>query len=391
MHTVFHHSATLARGISFVLFILGLQCISAAQELEPASTEEKDRYARILVTVEVQDNNFETRRRALAIAEDDALFIWLEALLDSLDKDAKRYFQNRLKVYVSNTKVMKETALVNGGELDVEVLLDTFAIRFDAARLLFPQRITPVPTLILMGENAMGGEGYSVSQDDIAARMLHKYFKNSGFEVFSTTEVEQFFTPDDLLKCFQEGNAAATRLGRALNAEVIVFGETNSTTEGPESAGLAKVKGSADIMVIRVSDGQLLERIKTEAEVEGNNLHAAGLMAIEDAVYKAQDRLLVAAALGCLEEPERQWARLTIRGENVKSVSESITEYLSQVELIQSVELLHRKRDSIIFSVNYTGKISALIDVFLNETQNAVQLEPVQIVDNEMLFQLKGY
>ena len=389
MHLYFFHRIDLKRMMCIVLMLMTTRGVT--EELEATSTEEKDRYARVVVRVEVADNTFETRKAAISQAKEEALVLWLQSLLGTLDRSEEGYFLKRLNQYVSTTKVLKETALVSGGELEVEVVLDTHTLRFDAASLLFPKRTTPVPTLLIFGEYTAGGQGYSAGQDDIAPRMLRSLFTNSGFEVYSAVEVAQYFSHDDLLGCLQGGVKAATRLGRALNAEVVILGETKSVVEELDAAGPGTIRGTSDVRVIRVSDGQLLERIKTNAEVEGTDIHAAGLMAIEDAVYKAQNRVLVAAALGCLKAPERAWVRLKIQGKNVRNVSDSLTEYLEGLALIQSVELLHRKRDELVFSVNFQGKTSAFVNKLTDESQGGVRLDPVNIVNDEMIFHLVGY
>jgi hypothetical protein len=376
--------------ISILWGVKGLLCLGIclgafsawAEDPLPASSEEVDRYARIVVSVHVDNNAYETRRTGISQAEEDAVFVWLTAELGWLDAQAEQYFLKRLDDYVSNTTVLSEVALVRGGELDVEVLLDTATLRFDAAHLLFPRRKTPVPTLFLMGQYIEEGTGYSVQPYEIGPRMLIDVFEKYGFNLYPDTAYTQRFTDAELIRFMQEGEKGALRFARALDAEIIVFGETKSMSSASDAKGPSKVRGTADIFVIRVADGQVLERIKTDALVEGSDIVAAGKMAIEDAVYKAQNRVLVAAALGSLKEPERSWVRVTIEGDNVKNFSDSLTDYLSGLDSIESLELLHSGRDSLIYSVDFSGKLSALVDV--------IHLEPIKIVDTEMTFRLTG-
>jgi len=384
---------------SLRFFFMGAVCLvsfsgvygEVAEEEVDASTEGHDRYAKVVVSVKVEDNSFQTRRNAIAQAEEDALFLWIEALLGAQDRKAEHFFTNRIDGYVSSSKVLKERALTRGGELEVEVQLDTYLVRFDAAKLLFPRRSTPVSTVILMGEYLSDGGGYSVGADDVAPKMLRKLFKKSGFHLYPLSELNKQFSEAAQIECLQGGKKGALRLGRTLDAEIILFGETKSSADTPEEGGPAQVTGSADVLVIRVSDGQILERINTEAVVEGSNIQSAGLMAIEDAMYKAQNRILVAAALGSLFEPRREWIRLTIEGENVKNISDSLTEYLDSLDSIQSLELLHQQRNSLVYSVGFSGKYSALVKLLAEQARDVVLLEPIKIVDAEMTFRLVGY
>lgn len=391
MHRHFLGKSVRLFWIFLGLFFLGIGVPGTSLALEATPTEDDDRYARIVVTVSVADNSFEARKGALRQAREEGVLLWLEALLGTLSSTEQGYFLDRISQYTSSAKVLKETALVHAGELSVEVLLDTRPLRFDAATVLFPQRKTPVLVVFILGEDVAGAKEYRATQDTIAPRMLRDVFLKTGFEVYTQAELDQKIPYADMLRCVQEGAEAATRLGRALDAEVIVFGETKSFVPTSETAGPQAVRATSDLMVIRVHDGQVLERVQTEASVAGTNIHAAGLMAIEDAVYKAQNRIVVAAALGSLTPPERTWIRLSVQGQNVQGVSDSLGEYLENLSPISTVELLHHTRNELVYSVHYRGKISALVADIVGDSQGVVRLDPVKIVDEEMTFRLLGH
>ena len=73
--------------ISILWGVKGLLCLGIclgafsawAEDPLPASSEEVDRYARIVVSVHVDNNAYETRRTGISQAEEDAVFVWLTA------------------------------------------------------------------------------------------------------------------------------------------------------------------------------------------------------------------------------------------------------------------------------------------------------------------------
>ena len=74
MRSHFFHRIGLVPMLCLVLMVMSTRGVS--EELEAESTEENDRYARVEVTVDVDDNTYETRKVALNQAKEKALILW---------------------------------------------------------------------------------------------------------------------------------------------------------------------------------------------------------------------------------------------------------------------------------------------------------------------------
>lgn len=367
------------------LYLLSPPNISPSAE-EPDELIPDPRYERVIVKVPVADATLESRRKAIASAHYEALSIWLESLLGELDQNTERYFSGRVDKYVATSEVLKETALAHKGEFEVEVYLDKDRLRFDAASLLFPKRAVPSSALIVMGQEFLDG-AYTTRLDDIGPGMLTKLFSGAGFVLKTQTELDVVYSHEDILRCIRGGSVAAARFARAVQMDIAVVGEVRTGVVNEEGAN-GKIKAFADVLIVRASDGLLLDRIQAEAIVAGDDTNLVSRMAAEDAIFKVQQRVLVAAALGVLDDTPSRWTHCVIRGENVKRISHEIVQYLESKAAIDSLELLHRYRDSLIFDLAYSGKTSALIEALNSQAGDAYWLEPVRVVQGEMFFDL---
>jgi hypothetical protein len=143
-------------------------------------------------------------------------------------------------------------------------------------------------------------------------------------------------------------------------------------------------------MVVRASDGLLLDRIQEEAVVAGENSFAVSRMAAEDAVYKLQQRVLVAAILGVLSDSSSTLTHFVVRGENVKRISGDVERYLRGIDQIDSLELLHRERNLLTFDLSFSGKMGGLVNAIEQVGDSAFRLQSVTVVKGEMLFELSA-
>lgn len=345
------------------------------------------RYDRVIVKVPVADVTLEARREALAAAHQQALSIWLESLLGEVNQESKHYFSGRVRQYVMSSDVLSETALAHKGELEIEVYLDKDRLRFDVASLLFPSRPVASTALIIMGQGFLDAK-YTTRLDDVGPSMLTKLFSDNGFVLNTQAELDAVYSHEDILRCIRSGSAIAAQFARAVRMDIAIVGEVRTgTIEQAGSQG--KIKAFADVLIVRASDSMLLDRIQAEAVVAGDDATAVSRMAAEDAMFKVQQRVLVAAALGMLDDTPGQWTHCVIRGENIKRISSKIVQYLESKSAIDSLELSRKDRNALVFDLSYSGKTSALIEALSKKTGEAYWLEPVTVIKGEMFFNLR--
>ena len=371
--------------VAFYLVLFSSVWSFGEDDAEPVA---EPRYTRVLVTVPVSAPTLEGRQAALAAAHAEAVNLWLESEVATLDSGTRAYFYDHVGEYVLSSDVLQETTKARGGEFEVEVYLNGDRMRYDAASILFPLRAIRSTAVILMGQETSVAP-YTTRQDASAAAMLRKLFSDTGFTLITESELNAVYTHDELLGVIRGGDQAVAKLARALRVDVAVLGEARTgVVEG--GLGPGKIQSFVDVMVVRSSDGQLLDRVQAEAIVSGEDGEVVSRVAIEDAIYKVQQRVLVAAALGVLNGSTSQWTHCTIQGENVKRISGEIVDYLKSKSTIDKVELLHRERDALILSLAYSAQTSELVDALSLQPGEPFWLDPVKIVDGEMVFTLRA-
>ncbi|MFP6582396.1 MAG: hypothetical protein VCD00_07540 [Candidatus Hydrogenedentota bacterium] len=345
-------------------------------------------YDKVLINVPLARAGLDARRDAIKAAMDEGLRLWLETQMNDLNEATANRFAAALDAYVVSTEVVDERVVTLGRELAVAVYIDRERLRFDLASYLFPRRKNPPGAVVIIGEEFVGGAGYNVGQNEISTSMLTKSFREQGFRVTSNAEITNIFSDDDLMHCLREGNVAAGKLGRALQVEVVILGEARTVRVDDTNQGTLKVRALVDVMAVRARDGRLLDRIEAEAVVSGNDLQAMSRRATEDAIYKVQQKLLVAAALGTLNSDTSKLTRLVVRSENIKRAAPPITTFLDDAESITSVELLHSARNELVYDIAYEGGLGELVRHLENSTERAFWFVSVQVVADEMIFDL---
>lgn len=367
-------------------------CVSSPPEAsvsaqEPDGSIRDQRYDRVTVKVPVADPTLEGRRKAITAAHHQALSIWLETLLGEVDESTRRYFSSRADEYVVSSEVLDETAIAHKSELKVEVHLYKDRLRYDAASLLFPGRALPSSALIVMGQDFLDS-AYTTRLDNIGPGMLTELFTGNGFTTITQAELDALYSHEDILRCIRGGRAIAAQFARAARMDIAILGEVRTGVVEEEGAS-GKIKAFADVLIVRASDSLLLDRVQAEAVVAGKDRMLVSQMAAKDAMFKVQQRVLVAAALGMLDDTPSQWTHCVIRGENIKRISSEIVRYLESMSGIHSLELLRRERDSLVFDLAYSGKTSALIKALSKKNGEAYWLEPVRVIRGEMFFDLR--
>lgn len=347
-----------------------------------------ERAAHLKVSILFDNPTLEGRKAAIAEAHIEALSLWIESLPMKVSASTREYLSGRIDRYLISSEIISEKAVAERGELGVSVYLDQDLARLDLASRLFPKRATKSSAVVMMGQNFFN-EDYTVRMKDVGPDMLVRLFEGNGFVVTSQAEIDRRFTTQEVESCIRTGAKQAAKYARAVQVDVAIFGEVRSGTVDEEGA-VGKIRAYADVMVVRASDGLLLDRIQEDAIVSGENSFAVSRWAAEDAVYKLQQRILVAATLGVLSDSSPNMTRFVVRGENVKRISGIVERHLRGIEQIKSLDLLHRERSLLTFDLSYSGKMSGLVNAIEQAGDSAFQLRSVTVVKGDMLFELSA-
>ena len=356
--------------------------------LDAPTFEGDPRYDKVVVEVQLDQPGVEARQQAMATAREKGLALWLDTQMDHLDTPTRNRFATAFEPYTVGTEIIDERARGLQRDLDVVVYVDREKLRFDLASYLFPRHVTPPSVVVILGEEYAGSSGYSVAQDGFATEMLREFFTEQGFRVITQQQIEAHFSTDDLMASLRGGSKPGGRLGRTLNADIVVLGETRTQQEIQQPVGPPKARANTDILIIKASDGSLLERVNAEAAVTGTDIASASRRATEDAVYKVQQKALVAAALGTIQPASEEFSRLIVRSQNIRNAKSAITRFLKSRPLISSVELLHDGRNELVYDVVCTGKLGPLVRDLEDPTDRNFWFVSVQVVQGNMVFDL---
>ena len=370
-----------------LLFLSGLLTITVHTQDTKASTA-YDRFAHLKVLIPFDNPTLEGRKAAIAEAHVEALSLWIESLPLKLSARTRERLLARIDHYLISSEIISERAVAGRGELGVGVYLNQDLARLDIASELFPKRAIKSSAVVMMGQNFFN-EQYTVRLNDVGPDMMVRLFEDTGFIVTSQAEIDTRFTTEEVERCIRSGAKQAAKYARAMRADVVILGEVRSGTVDEEGA-VGKIRAYADVMVVRASDGLLLDRIQEEAVVAGENSFAVSRMAAEDAVYKLQQRVLVAAILGVLSDSSSTLTHFVVRGENVKRISGDVERYLRGIDQIDSLELLHRERNLLTFDLSFSGKMGGLVNAIEQVGDSAFRLQSVTVVKGEMLFELSA-
>lgn len=372
----------------FVCVVLSVVVFGAAVGQGVNAIDGDPSYDKVRLDVTLHSGGIAARQEAITAAKEDGLRLWLETQMVDLDEITTEKFAAAFETYVVSTDVVDEKVVSSGRELTVAVYIDREQLRFDLASYLFPLRTTAPRAVVILGEEFAGGKGYTIRQSDVGASMLVSFFDGAGYVLKGASEIDALFSQDDLNRVLRDGSVAAGKLGRALNSDIVFLGEVRSEQIEDPTQRTLKVRATADIMAVLAQDGTLLERTGAEAVVSANHLESASRRAAEDAVYKVQQRLLVAASLGLINAREYERTRLVVRSENIRPASSIITKFLASTDPISKVELLHDSRNSLVYDIAYEGKLGALVRLLEDPGERGFALVPVQVVADEMVFDL---
>lgn len=372
---------------TIVCFLISLSTAAIADDA--TKFEGDPRFDKLIVEVMLDEPGIKAREKAMETAQENGLQLWLDTQMDHLEESTRALFVQHTGDYIVGSAVLEERAVGLQRELDVVVFVDREKLRYDIASYLFPRLVEKPTIVILIGEEYAGTSGYTVSQDGFATQMLARFYADQGFRVVSAEEINAHFNENDLLTCLRSGNKAGGLLGRTLKADIVLLGETRTEPENDPPLGTLKARAYADVMVVRAADGVKLERVSAEAAVAGTDVATASKRATEDAVYKIQQPSLVAAALGTIEAPPKEYTRLIVRSRNIRQAQSAVGRFLKSRPLLSDVTLLHAGRDELIYDVTTTdGKLGELVRDVQDSTDRHFWLVPVQVVEDKMVFDL---
>lgn len=331
------------------------------------------------------------RSRAVAAAERDALTVFLESLVGAGGLGSLRSIVEDGAGHIQSSRVLGVERGDGGTRASVEVYLREEDLRDRAASLVFVRLPRKPRVLVLMAEVVAGENVHALARAGVAETNLAKAFRSAGFEVVDSEGLRGEFSPAELLDAVEGREGAAAKLGRATRADVALLGRAVSGAVGVEGGGnLLRIEARVELGVIRVADGTLLARKQAEAAVHGVDASAGARLAIRDATLKLERTAMVAVTLGMLGAVESSEVRLTVDLLPGREDVERVVDLLSAMDGVDGVETTRYARGSVLLRFDYDGKMGALVGHLSRRGEDGFVLEPVEVVEKEMVFRYAG-
>jgi hypothetical protein len=371
---------TLWRG-GYALFVVAM-----ILSLHQSARANADASSRVVVDGFAYGQGLAARDAAVEDARRQAVSLWLDANLGSYTPEDAAFFLDQGDAMLLSHRVLYQRHENQGVRLGIEAYLNIPKLRLEAARYFLPRLKNKPRVVFLVGERHPRGE-YTTSYRSAAISELISIFEKSGFEIVKESELVSLFTEIELTDRIARGEDAVAKVGRAVRANMVVTGEVRVDARPTERNGnLTLFRSQATLAVVRASDAKLVETASSNSETTSARAADGIRVVVEDAVYKTQQSLLVAAVLASLDTSSGKAIYLIIEGDLIQRHMPEILALLRAIPSVQHIETLRTRPHALYLRFAYSGKISTLVDTIESATLDGITLEPWKVIGSELHF-----
>jgi len=133
-------------------------------------------------------------------------------------------------------------------------------------------------------------------------------------------------------------------------------------------------------------DGRLIDSVTSSSEITSARPADGIRVVVEDAVYKVNQSLLVAAFLGSLNRPDVRVVHLTLEGDGIQRSLSKVLALLRSISTVERIETLRNRPHALLIRFGYSGKMSDLVEEIGEASLDGITLEARQIIGGEMHF-----
>ncbi len=341
---------------------------------------------RVVVDGFAYGSGVDARDAAVTDARQKAVTIWLDANLGSYTPEDGAFFLGQVDALLLSHRVLYQRSENQGVRIGIEAYLDVPKLRLQAAQYFMPRLKRKPHVVFLVGERHPRG-AYTTGYHSAAITALKSVFEKSGFQVIPESALVSMFTEIELADRISGGYDSVAKVGRSVQADIVVTGEVRVAEHPSQRSGnLVMYHSEAKLSVVRAEDGQPMEATSSQSETTSARPADGIRIAVEDAVYKAQQPLLVAAVLGSLHRADTQAIFLTLEGEVVQQHLSEIVALLRSIPSVNQLETLRTRPHMLYFRLDYSGKISTLVDTLDEASLVGMDLDPWKIIGSDLQF-----
>ncbi|PCJ60990.1 MAG: hypothetical protein COA73_07790 [Candidatus Hydrogenedentota bacterium] len=341
---------------------------------------------RIVVDGFAYGKGLSARDGAVADGKNRALTMWLDANLGTYTSEDAAYFLGHIDTFILSHRILSQHHEDQGVRLEMEAYLDAPKLRLETARYFMPRLKVMPKVVFLVGERHPQGN-YTTAYGSTAIGELKAVFEESGFAVVRESVLKEFFTEIELADRIAAGAEAVAKVGRTVQADIVVMGEVRVGEQLDAQRGnLSTYRSDAKLFVVRAYDGRLIDSVASSSEITSARPADGIRVVVEDAVYKVNQSLLVAAFLGSLNRPDVRVVHLTLEGEGVQRSLPEVLVLLRSISTVERIETLRTRPHTLLIRFGYNGKMSDLVEQIGEASLDGITLEAQKIIGGEMHF-----
>lgn len=330
--------------------------------------------------------NLRARDDAIAAAKSRAVQLWLESLLGSPPSSAFEPIFGQPDYYVQTFRILDLDAREGSTYVDIEAYLHEWALKADAATVLFRERAEPPRVALLIVEERVDEGARRFQGDSRLAAPIQQILEDRGFSTISPDAILRRYSEREILGLITAGPAALARCAREHRADaVVVVQGTLDVKSNTEGVGPLRARADLEVLVAGATTPRLYEHAVGAAEVNCLTADEGLAFALDDAIYKIRDHVLVGAALAGAQGGSSAF-ELTLEDapswEAVEWVGDRLREYPGVVNL----EVLAAEQGYGLIRFGYDGSIGDLVRTLEQAQSPSYALEARTVVERNMRF-----
>lgn len=360
------------------LFVLCVWEIPARAEIETVRAEGFARGSGPQVRLDAQND-----------AIDEAIHLWVSSLVGEIPRDALTPLFELREKYATSSRLVRQHPEQGGLRVEAEVYLESEALRFDTARLIYPLLDYRPKVVVLVSERHPDEARPQIRLDGAVANEIRDAFTEQGFEVLDPETIDALYTPTELRGYAQGDAETMARLARELAVDVAVYG-TASCAHDPSGDGrnMPRFIGSVELKAVGARQGYVCEWAKAEAALNAANAESGTAFALKDAAYKVRRHLLVAAILTAYTQERRPGILITVEDVPAGGWANHLRRTIADIPEVRHVEVLRAKAGTCRYEVELDGHIARVANELKAKSMNGMRLEIERAVPDALDFRL---
>ena len=328
-----------------------------------------------------------SREAALRAAREKAVRVWIESMLGSPATAGFDPMMEYLDSYTASSRLTDVRVEEARTSVEAEIYLYERVLRTDLATVLLKRRAAPPSVALLLIENDQAANSRRFQEGTAMAAPVVEFLASRGIAVIDPAVARRFYGEREMLAVLESGPAALARFAADLNAEAVISIESRLSADDPGNGlGTVRCRASLNFLVVSAFDGAVSDKSSSVAELTAPNSATGLQFALDDALHKVRNRVVVAAVLAARGGATEHFD-LSIEGVSDLRAAEQIAKELRRYHGVGKVDVLTARDGVARLRFQYSGRIGAIVE-HLESGGVGPRMRAIQVVNREMQFRL---